>query len=1022
MPGRISELSSITGGNLAAGDKIEVVDVSDTSMAASGTNKQTTMSDLALRLSNPNLWVDATNFTWNGNTYGVVSEPSTRDGQPVTVNSARAVANWAAMQALADKIGMERKQAILPMGAIQIDGPIVLPKTDSWAIHGAGKSTIIQQNRSDCEIFDIGSLGKFFHGGAASWSVNQVDGGVSSGAFEACTASTTTTLTIGVARWTTDQWVGRRLTYIVSGVKYRARITANSDVQLTFANEITGGPMPVAPYVGVAVDGYEYVIGAQGVNAQSGELYANNSVPFTTTGYSWGQHITGVRLMYAVEQTVLIATRSVGIRFSTEVFWGSIRDVIFNGGNWGMQVNSKVGTPWSYDFDEIDFLGGAAGTHTRLSRGAIDFCDVDYGISGPCQRWGRIGVSLSNGSQGNAQNRTIIIRGGITIDNIEWYDIKTNVGLFYMVSGHCHITTCKLFENITMNAMTNSLIELSYEFGTTLHIGWLSGFQSGTGAGFTCTNDRIGLIGCGTKYNHDNTVIVDNIALAPVNVSGTWGSLPICKTGYPIAPSGNRAYNGMYGNNIKIGNFLADKVATVTTGSHTLPVTTLNVASIAGFPWSGSVIVNGNQYVNYNGYSIGSTTIAAGSNGFSLPQPTINVVSTANFPTSGQILVAIGGGSQTVTYTGITGTTFTGCSGGTGTLATGQAVNESPKLNNCSGGTGTFPAGTIVKLNTGWVLTRPSTTVQVGDTDSLSGGIGVWCNDYANDRISINKGDANYIFSLGEPTNVRFETALTASRTMTIPDKNQDGLFDGFSIRIYTAEGVVNGSNTLVIKAGATTLQTIGTSAAMVTEYIWRSNDNTGGTWILSRQDAIGPIGASEEVAQYRSGGGYVAYPIGGSWSSNNAANGTTLYISFIAPATTTIDRIGLEVTSAGSGGSVHRLGIWADNNNVPGTLLVDAGTVATDSTGFKEATVSQSVIAGARYWVAVTQQGAPATRATIRVSLVTGPVMVSSVSTGFPTYGLISTGITGALASSPTIAGGAGNVDGAPRIWLRYT
>jgi hypothetical protein len=298
----------------------------------------------------------------------------------------------------------------------------------------------------------------------------------------------------------------------------------------------------------------------------------------------------------------------------------------------------------------------------------------------------------------------------------------------------------------------------------------------------------------------------------------------------------------------------------------------------------------------------------------------------------------------------------------------------------------------------------------------------VWCNDYANDRISINKGDANYIFSLGEPTNVRFETALTASRIMTIPDKNQDGLFDGFSIRIYTAEGVVNGSNTLVIKAGATTLQTIGTSAAMVTEYIWRSNDNTGGTWILSRQDAIGPIGASEEVAQYRSGGGYVAYPIGGSWSSNNAANGTTLYISFIAPATTTIDRIGLEVTSAGSGGSVHRLGIWADNNNVPGTLLVDAGTVATDSTGFKEATVSQSVIAGARYWVAVTQQGAPATRATIRVSLVTGPVMVSSVSTGFPTYGLISTGITGALASSPTIAGGAGNVDGAPRIWLRYT
>jgi hypothetical protein len=75
-------------------------------------------------------------------------------------------------------------------------------------------------------------------------------------------------------------------------------------------------------------------------------------------------------------------------------------------------------------------------------------------------------------------------------------------------------------------------------------------------------------------------------------------------------------------------------------------------------------------------------------------------------------------------------------------------------------------------LNTGWVLTRPSTTVEAGDPNSLSGGIGVWCNDYANDRISINKGNADYIFSLGEPTNVRFETAFTASRTMTIPDKN----------------------------------------------------------------------------------------------------------------------------------------------------------------------------------------------------------------------------------------------------------
>jgi hypothetical protein len=775
----VRELAAMTGGvgrpstEVVLATKVTNDPFNRLEITADGVIKQGSGSSAPTLFSgggggNPNLWVDATNFTWNGNTYSVVADINTRDGAPVAINSTRAVANWAALQALADKIGMERRQAILPSGTIQIDGPIVLPKTDSWAIHGTGKSTIIQQNRSDCEIFDIGSLGKFFMGGAASFTINAVDGDVSLGDFAACTASTTTTMQVGGTPWTAGKWVGRRLTYIVSGIKYRARITANTTNTLTFADEYTGGAMPVAPST-VTVDGFEYVIGAVAVNAQSGEVYANTSGGFTTTGYSWGQHITGMRLTYAAEQTVAIATRSVGIRFSSEVYYGSIKDMIFNGGNWGMQVNQKVGTPWSYDFDEIDFLGGGVGSNRRLSRGAIDFCDVNYGISGPCQRWGRIGVNLSNGSQGNAQGRTIIIRGGISIDNIEWYDIKTNVGLFYMVAGHCHIRVCKLFENITMNAMNNSLIELSYEYGTHLHIGWLSGFQSGTGAGFATTNERVGLIGCGTKYNHDNTVIVDNIALAPVNVTGTWRSLPICKTGYPIDPGGNRSYNGMYGNNIKIGNFLGDKIATVTTGSNTLGAGpfTLNVASTAGFPWIGSAIVNGNQYVDYNGY---------------------------------------------------TGTT----------------------LNNCTGGTGTFPAGTIVKLNTGWVLTRPSTTVETSDPNSLSGGIGVWCADYANDRISINRGNADYIFTLGEPTTVRFETALTASRTMTIPDKNQDGLFDGFSIRIIAQNGVVNGANTLVIKAGATTLQTIssGTLTTKV-EYTWRSNDNTGGTWILTNQQTF---------------------------------------------------------------------------------------------------------------------------------------------------------------------------------------
>lgn len=65
-----------------------------------------------------------------------------------------------------------------------------------------------------------------------------------------------------------------------------------------------------------------------------------------------------------------------------------------------------------------------------------------------------------------------------------------------------------------------------------------------------------------------------------------------------------------------------------------------------------------------------NTTIAAASNGQTLPQATINVVSTTGFPNSGSVKIQ----NQIIAYTGKTSTTFTGCTGGTATLATGNTV------------------------------------------------------------------------------------------------------------------------------------------------------------------------------------------------------------------------------------------------------------------------------------------------------------------------------------------------------------
>lgn len=71
-----------------------------------------------------------------------------------------------------------------------------------------------------------------------------------------------------------------------------------------------------------------------------------------------------------------------------------------------------------------------------------------------------------------------------------------------------------------------------------------------------------------------------------------------------------------------------------------------------------------------------AATIAAGSNGQTLPQSTIYVATAAAFPASGSFQIRTTAGVETVTYTGRTANTFTGCSGGTGTMATGNSLWE----------------------------------------------------------------------------------------------------------------------------------------------------------------------------------------------------------------------------------------------------------------------------------------------------------------------------------------------------------
>lgn len=170
-------------------------------------------------------------------------------------------------------------------------------------------------------------------------------------------------------------------------------------------------------------------------------------------------------------------------------------------------------------------------------------------------------------------------------------------------------------------------------------------------------------------------------------------------------------------------------VASTTTASTTiasasnnvsLPTGTINVASTTGFPAGGTIFVNtteGTQYVTYTNITATSFTGCSGGIGSMITGASVF----QTFAPSGSINVTTGAGVQLVTYTGITATTFTGCSGGTGLMTNGNAVSNPIQLTttapnaytnlqsvNVSGVLGNTAANGLYGAGSTWVITTPS--------------------------------------------------------------------------------------------------------------------------------------------------------------------------------------------------------------------------------------------------------------------------------------------------------------------------
>jgi hypothetical protein len=226
-------------------------------------------------------------------------------------------------------------------------------------------------------------------------------------------------------------------------------------------------------------------------------------------------------------------------------------------------------------------------------------------------------------------------------------------------------------------------------------------------------------------------------------------------------------------------------------------------------PNSGSTIE-----IKNNTTFVGTTTIASGSNGQSLPQATINVATTIGFPQSGQILIRIGGADQIVVYTGITSTSFLGCSGGSGNLATSQAVQFASVLEVANQNIA-FNSSTVFRLITPIFYVNTAGTLTAGSFRKYCFATNTWTTLSITGLPATLGTDCRQIHTTPWEDNayLQFSTGTTTSATTTtLTDSIKNWAINQWStayqIRIVSGTGagqirpIVSNTSTSLIVSG----------------------------------------------------------------------------------------------------------------------------------------------------------------------------------------------------------------------------
>lgn len=324
------------------------------------------------------------------------------------------------------------------------------------------------------------------------------------------------------------------------------------------------------------------------------------------------------------------------------------------------------------------------------------------------------------------------------------------------------------------------------------------------------------------------------------------------------------------------------------------PVTTQSISqgnsAGSGTNFSASLITSGAN-ITSNPLTIGTTGLK---------------MTTGSSPWNGSAAATIDVDNTKVAL--LTGSTFTGAVSATtltSTIATGTApltVTSTTVVPNLTANT----------VGQSFIIKADSGTTEGTDLYTFNGGTAKTLNIVAGSNITVTKTAGQWSIALNSsiPTNISFTNTITFSNTSYT-------ILNGI---VATSNGGVPAGSTLVGNGDTVSNMTYGTP-----NYLrWRSG---------------------------------VYYAVSGATTSTYTGTLTSIYMTpMYIPQKTTLTKIGINVATAGTTGALIKLGIYnnsttATTGDVPTTLLLDAGTVASDTTGYKEITISQAVTPGL-YWL----------------------------------------------------------------------